>query len=691
MSGIVNRPVPSRLAGIMCVCRNSVKSSTSWSKRSSSASKRPQKACSEKHVLAEFLCCNDGQYRRKLSCRKSAHMRDRPAMQGKYRVLWKRVSGLFASGGGLSGVYKCRSNTELLSFARMDDAYVVPYRVESLQTNLRITPACPAVVARWALAPPTDEPDCFNVDKLNLVSITKKDCGECLFACIAMAVYGTENKDNLVRNMVCDFIEHKIIPNYHTLSTEHKVTLMLHFSWITHHDHDKGIDKPYDLPTFNAEAAKYINRMRNEKTCGHDLELSVACYIFRMEIMIIQKYTISRNRKTKTTYSRLDFRKGHDLTIVGMEDDGVGSLMRATPNKAAKIQSVVMVFSIYEVIPNDDAEAGPALSSVQKQALLLAKECARVGHYQLMAMKSDDAGEGPSGSGKKSHNGAAGAVDEEFEDTSDEDYDSVVDHDAQARIQKFKEQIQEMRNKEYDFVHNFHKKQKRLDDTYNSHTDAMAKRVGNSEPHIVEQNQKLQKDAELHKKKHEKLTNDRMHAISLAQAQLKEVVRTSRDIDDPNDQIFDKDIEKYMAKAQERYAKNIQKHKNYAAAPKSAAALQSPANYDIPQEKERMRFEEITRQNKTTKSNNRVGQYRTELAKLNAVSVKTSQDSKKIQKLEEHIQKEANFIIQLETHKAYGETRLAFLEASNNGLKRQWIEANPAKYIKITKKPTANP
>jgi len=72
----------------------------------------------------------------------------------------------------------------------------------------------------------------------------------------------------------------------------------------------------------------------------------------------------------------------------------------------------------------------------------------------------------------------------------------------------------------------------------------------------------------------------------------------------------------------------------------------------------------------------------TELTNLNAISVSTPENSLRIEKLQTRIQTEANFITQLEEHKACAESRLAYLEASNNGLGDRWVEANPSLFLK---------
>jgi len=427
----------------------------------------------------------------------------------------------------------------------------------------------------------------------------------------------------------------------------------------------------------------------HRRTCGRSLELSVATYIFRMDILVIQKRTVVQNRERNITYARLDRRKGHRSFIPGMEKDGVGSLQTATPHKAAEIQSVVFLFLQFEVISNDEVAAGPALDSVQRQALLLANESSRVGHYQLMAMQRDDADEGPSGSGKKvakkkhrSHNGAAGAADEGSKDTSDQDTDQDDWDNADPNIQKLRDEIRDMKKNEYDFLHNAKKKQKQHDDAYNLHTGQMEEHADSSDTHIVRDNKHLRDIAACNAKKIEEMTNDNMHEISMAQAQLKEFWRKSQHIEDPNDELFDTDLEYYMIKARKRHAKNIEQHKHHAAAQKSAAAPKcdaapkSAANYDIAGERQNIKENEEVRLGKIQRSHVKTQGYETQ---LNAIlsSLDTPENRSKIEKIEANIQVQVNYRRELEVYQEATQSRLAYLEAANNGAGDMWIEANP--------------
>ena len=107
------------------------------------------------------------------------------------------------------------------------------YRVNPLITSVRISPPPRNLLQRIARQAIERDNDNFNPDTLNLAAITKRDSGECLFACIAMALYGTEDEHAKVRLDVCNFIESEIVPHYYTLSDSDKLRLMLFFDKVS--------------------------------------------------------------------------------------------------------------------------------------------------------------------------------------------------------------------------------------------------------------------------------------------------------------------------------------------------------------------------------------------------------------------------------------------------------------------------
>jgi len=151
-----------------------------------------------------------------------------------------------------------------------------------------------------------------------------------------MAVYGTEDYHLAVRTNVCDFIHFRIIPNYSSLSDIAKYDLMLQFDFVA--------EMPWTNEEFQANAQKYLETMRKPKVCGRNIELLVACYIFCLEVMLIQKQITWHNTEQSRTYSRSNVYKGHALAIEGMQKDDIGSKFEATPGRASAIQSIVMMF-----------------------------------------------------------------------------------------------------------------------------------------------------------------------------------------------------------------------------------------------------------------------------------------------------------------------------------------------------------
>jgi hypothetical protein len=523
-----------------------------------------------------------------------------------------------------------------------------------------------------------------------------------------MAVYGTEDRHREVRSKVCDFIEYNIIPYYDTLDDVHKVTLMLHFDWVD--------EKPYDLSKFQEEAAAFIKNMRRSRVCGRNLELSVACYIFRLEVMIIKKNTRLQNKNRHVTYSRLDHRQGHDLFIEGMQRDGVGSLRRATPNQAAEIQSLVMVFSEFQIVSEDEAAAvsesdrveqqacllaqkeAAAVSesdSVEQQAFLLAQEEARVGHYELMAMRIDDANTGPSGSGKKvsrksqkSPNGAAGDQHNVGEGTSDRDKDQGPSSDMQLHIQTLKSDIRGMKEKEYDFIHSSKKKQKIHNDHFDEHTKLMAGLTGDIDAGIIEHNQKLRDIAAQYNKKIQDQRETAMHEICLKQAGLREYSRQGKGIPDPHDKLFEEDLAHYKILAQERYTENLRLHTLNAASSTSVVA-----KHNITAEKKRMERDDVERQEKLGRSQLRVQKFEENLQDTLTQQAEFPSPvvyDAKIREIRANIRGEKTYQQSLVEHEESRKARLALLEAENNGLGKEWIAANPLLFSKFSKpKPAA--
>jgi len=570
----------------------------------------------------------------------------------------------------------------------MNGAYSVPYRVESLQTNLGITPVDPALVALWNRSPIDDVPGDFDLDKLNLESITKKDSGECLFACIAMAVYGTEDRHSQVRTAVCDFIQHMIIPNYHSLSNVDKVSLMMKFNMYA--------EEPCSISRFQKTADKYISNMRKKNVCGQELELSVACYIFRIKIMLLKKNTVLRSKKSKSvTYSRHFSLNGYDLTIEGMQLDGIGSLPTATPNKAAKIESVVMMFCEIKMVPDGKAEAGPALHHTQEQAAILAKEDQRVGHYELMAKRSGGEGSGKQKAGKKqkSHHAPTGDQDGVGQGNSDEDTDLGHSSDIQGGIKQLEKNIRVMMERERSLIHEAHKKQKKCDKDLQEHMEHLKRFPDASNTHTEARGKKLHEDASNCGKKTKENEEKLMYEICMAQASVREQKRRLKGCTVQDDKRFDKYMEQYMTEATKRRALNIEQHNhdlhNHGAGPLKSIV----SKHDIDAIKIQVSENKVTLQMKKGRSDRRLVGFQSEISELKKTQATMPTPmlyDPQIQKIQTQIETEENYRINLVGHAENLEAHLAFMEAENNGLGEAWIQVNPTLFKKFGHLKTSN-
>ena len=129
------------------------------------------------------------------------------------------------------------------------------YRVNLLNTKFNVSSPVPKLRARIQQlrshsAKDAFEPDPFNPDTLNLTSITLRDSGECFFACLSMALYGTEDEHYDVRTQICNFIETEIIPNYNIMSPASKLSLNMMIGQVC--------KTPYTVAEFENVVGRYI-------------------------------------------------------------------------------------------------------------------------------------------------------------------------------------------------------------------------------------------------------------------------------------------------------------------------------------------------------------------------------------------------------------------------------------------------
>jgi len=306
-------------------------------------------------------------------------------LRAEFPQTHKDVLGRLSGSENLRSVYKCRFAAVYLCWTDMA-GNSFSYRVNPLTTTFNISPPPPLLLQRIANQKTRWDNDTFNPETLNLAAITKRDSGECFFACIAMALYGTEDEHKIVRQGVCNFIETEIVPNYYTLSYSDKLRLMLLFNEVS--------DVPYPPVDFQKIADNYLHIMRGNRTCGTGLELMVASYMFRLEIILLNKTThFSVDGTSHVKYNKPTMEmNGANIRIPGLIDDGIGSVSTEdAAGLAAAQQPIVMMFVNYTMESNQIKASGAEKKArrvdnpADRHKRLLDKEDVKVGHYQLMA------------------------------------------------------------------------------------------------------------------------------------------------------------------------------------------------------------------------------------------------------------------------------------------------------------------
>ena len=264
------------------------------------------------------------------------------------------------------------------------------YRVNPLTTSVLISPPPLVLLQRIARHTIEWDNDTFNPDTLNLAAITKRDSGECLFACIAMALYGTEDEHAKVRSDVCNFIDCEIVSNYYTLSESDKLRLMLFF--------DKVSEVALPPTEFQKVADSYMKKMRLRKTCGTHLEFAVASYMFRLRVILLNKNThILTDGTSIVTYGKPTLEmEGASIVIPGLMDDGIGNVAtQDAAGRAAAQQCIVLMLLKYTFedeiagVRGAGKKARQVVGEAERQQQLLSEETLQVGHYELMEQVSD--------------------------------------------------------------------------------------------------------------------------------------------------------------------------------------------------------------------------------------------------------------------------------------------------------------
>jgi len=133
----------------------------------------------------------------------------------------------------------------------------------------------------------------------NLEKISKMGRGNCFFASIALAVYGTEQKHGQVRQEICDFMQHCLIPAF--ANSPDQTSLC----------YDIGLFANNTAEGFRRKMMQNLHTLRQYgQTNSGQMEVSVAAHMYRLNIVMFNK-NFSRIKKKDTQGNPILSREGH--------------------------------------------------------------------------------------------------------------------------------------------------------------------------------------------------------------------------------------------------------------------------------------------------------------------------------------------------------------------------------------------
>jgi len=198
----------------------------------------------------------------------------------------------------------------------------------------------------------------------NLAAFPYHAKGECFFSSIAKAVYGDEQFHPNVCAAVCDYID----------------------TFIRNDDFEKKLgdrdiigyflvardDMVWTNASFDLAMTSYLSHMRQPFTPATDLEFGIACYMFRLRILLLAR--IDKFYPKKIIVSTINAATIKGSGCVGVDANWIAKNPAAKPGVCTDISTIVMLYSTYETYDAAGNRKAEAKS-----------DC---GHYELMYDRS---------------------------------------------------------------------------------------------------------------------------------------------------------------------------------------------------------------------------------------------------------------------------------------------------------------
>jgi len=198
----------------------------------------------------------------------------------------------------------------------------------------------------------------------NLAAFPYRARGECFFSSIAKAVYGDEIFHPNVRAAVCDYID-TFIRN--AVFEDGLVDRDIIGYFLGARDDTIWTDASFDMAM-----SSYLTHMRRPFTPATDLEFGIACYMFRLRILLLAR--IDRFYPENIVVSTINAATIKGSGCVGVDANWITKNTAAKTGVCTDISTIVMLYSTYETY---DAAGNRK-----------AEEKSDCGHYELMYDRS---------------------------------------------------------------------------------------------------------------------------------------------------------------------------------------------------------------------------------------------------------------------------------------------------------------
>jgi len=195
----------------------------------------------------------------------------------------------------------------------------------------------------------------------SLQRITHLGDGNCTFASIAMAVYGSEDAHPRVRVEICDFLEQVVCANYAHMHYQHQDALGFAFESL----------QQYLTPAeFRTLTTTYLQRMRTNRVNGGEVELACAAHLYRLQFIVF--------KKDNNVVSVLDADGRRVRRQVGWEQTALVPAIHNVLEHAVPLQ-----FATLDAVPGVCAQVEPIMLLNEFSRSRIANEDP-AGHYTLL-------------------------------------------------------------------------------------------------------------------------------------------------------------------------------------------------------------------------------------------------------------------------------------------------------------------